>query len=296
MGRQRLLDDFGTVGPSSRRDDVRPTDAGPSRPVPGGLARLPGHVEHPFLAPGVVRALPFQLDLARIGLDEDLLVVLPTGLGKTVIAALFAAEILRRSSGKILFLAPTRPLVQQHADSFARWLSPMRSARFTGTVRRPLREGSWETADLVFATPEIVQNDLAGRSLPARGGRAHRLRRSAPCGRKVRLRADRGAVSGGTTSGRTGPRSDRVARWKGRADRGGGRGSRRPADRGALPRGPGVVEYVQPTEVELRWVDLPPSRPASARCSRAPRTRPRASSRRWATCGRSRSARSRSKT
>ena len=36
----------------------------------------------------LLRALPFQIDFARIGLTEDLLVVLPTGLGKTVIAAL----------------------------------------------------------------------------------------------------------------------------------------------------------------------------------------------------------------
>jgi len=99
--------------------------------------------------------------MARIGLEEDMLVVLPTGLGKTIIAALLAAEALRRSDGKVLVLAPTRPLVQQHADSFGRWLTPLRFARFTGTVKRPIREGAWETAEVVFATPEIVVNDLA---------------------------------------------------------------------------------------------------------------------------------------
>ena len=117
-------------------------------------------IEHPYFRPGLLRALPFQVDLARIGLTEDLLVVLPTGLGKTVIAALVAAEVLRRGPGKVLVLAPTRPLVQQHSDSFARWLVPVRSARFTGSVKRPIREGSWSDADLVFATPEMVENDL----------------------------------------------------------------------------------------------------------------------------------------
>jgi Fanconi anemia group M protein len=125
---------------------------------------LDGLVEHPLLRPGVIRALPFQIEAARVGLEEDLLVVLPTGLGKTVVAALVAAEVLRRQDAKVLVLAPTRPLVQQHSDSFRQWLIPLRTARFTGSMRRPVREGSWTDADLVFATPEIVQNDLvAGR-------------------------------------------------------------------------------------------------------------------------------------
>jgi len=37
------------------------------------------------------------------------LVVLPTGLGKTLIAALVAAELLRERKGTVLLLAPTRP-------------------------------------------------------------------------------------------------------------------------------------------------------------------------------------------
>ncbi|MCW6167739.1 MAG: DEAD/DEAH box helicase family protein, partial [Thermoplasmatales archaeon] len=103
-----------------------------------------GYVVHPLLRPRIVRAWPFQLDMARIGISEDLVVVLPTGLGKTVIAGLIAAEVLRRGNGKVLFLAPTRPLVQQHSESFARWIEGGRRARFTGTVQRPVREGSWD--------------------------------------------------------------------------------------------------------------------------------------------------------
>lgn len=118
-------------------------------------------IVHPYLRDGEIRALPFQVDLSRIALDHDTLVVLPTGLGKTVIAGLVAAESLRQGPGKVLFLAPTRPLVQQHADTFGRWFRDLRRARFTGTVHHPVREGAWEGADAVFATPEIVVNDLA---------------------------------------------------------------------------------------------------------------------------------------
>ncbi len=130
-------------------------------PLPGIWEVRDGMVVHPYLNDREIRALPFQLELGRIALEHDTLIVLPTGLGKTVIAGLVAAESLRRGSGKVLFLAPTRPLVQQHADTFGRWFRRLSRARFTGTVHHPVREGAWETAEAVFATPEIVVNDLA---------------------------------------------------------------------------------------------------------------------------------------
>jgi Fanconi anemia group M protein len=46
-------------------------------------------------------------------------VVLPTGLGRTVIALLVMAKILYRQVGKCLFQALTKPLVDQH-ESFIR--------------------------------------------------------------------------------------------------------------------------------------------------------------------------------
>jgi ERCC4-related helicase len=132
--------------------------------LPGIWEVRDGMIVHPYLKDGEIRALPFQIDLSRIALDHDTLVVLPTGLGKTVIAGLVAAEVLRRGPGKVLFLAPTRPLVQQHADTFSHWFQRLTGARFTGTVSHPRREGAWESAQAVFATPEIVVNDLvAGR-------------------------------------------------------------------------------------------------------------------------------------
>jgi len=257
MTRQRLLDDFSPEGA------VAPPPLAVGRPhpdaLPGTWRVAEGRVEHPLIRPGEIRSLPFQLDLARVGLDEDLLVVLPTGLGKTVIAALVAAEVLRRSEGKVLVLAPTRPLVQQHADAFARWLVPLRSARFTGTVRRPVREGSWETADIVFATPEIVQNDLAaeryrledvallvvdeahhavGKYAYVPIAAAYRVQRPAD-GRVLALTASPGG------------KDERIEEVVGAL--GVARIEARSRD------DPGVVEYVQPVEIETRWVDLSPT-------------------------------------
>ncbi len=256
MGRQRVLDDFGTDGPAIEP----PTPVERARPegVPGVWRVRDGYVEHPFVRPREVRALPFQIDLARIGLEEDLLVVLPTGLGKTVIAALEAAEILRRAPGKVLVLAPTRPLVQQHAEAFRRWLVPMRTSRFTGTVRRPVREGGWETADLVFATPQIVENDLAaGRyrltdvGLVVFDEAHHAIGKYAYVPIAERYRTERppgGRVLGLTASpGGRDERIEEVVRVL---------GAQRIEARSR--EDPGVAEYVQPTDVDLVWVDLPP--------------------------------------
>ena len=238
-----------------------PAFAGRPRPppLPGVWEVVDGKVQHPLLRPDEIRALPFQLDLARIGLAEDLLVVLPTGLGKTVIAALLSAELLRAREGKVLFLAPTRPLVQQHADSFARWFVPLRTARFTGTVRRPVREGAWETADVVFATPEIVQNDLAaGRyrldevALVVFDEAHHAVGKYVYVPIAARYSVERppgGRVLGLTASpGGKDERIEEVVKALGVQ-----RIEARSRD------DEGVREFVQPVEVDYRWVDLPPA-------------------------------------
>ncbi|MHB8351155.1 MAG: DEAD/DEAH box helicase [Thermoplasmata archaeon] len=157
MSHQRPLEEYGEP-----EEAGRPARA-PRRPdaLPGIWGIRDGHVVHPLLREDLIRALPFQIDLARIGLGEDLLVVLPTGLGKTVIAALLAAERLRAAPGKVLFLAPTRPLVDQHSESFGRWFVRLARARFSGSLRAPSRHGTWEGAEVVFATPQIIVNDLA---------------------------------------------------------------------------------------------------------------------------------------
>ncbi len=254
---QRRLDDF------AGEEIAPPPEPGPHRPrppeLPGTWQVHDGFVVHPYVRRGAIRALPFQIDLARIGLSDDLLVVLPTGLGKTVIAALVAAELLRRTDGKLVVLAPTRPLVQQHADSFARWLIPLRSARFTGTVKRPVRDGHWDGADLVFATPELLWNDLeAGRyglhevALLVVDEAHHAVGKYAYVPIAARFRETRppgGRLLGLTAS--PGGQEERIETVVGNL--GVTRIEARTRD------DEGVREHVQPTQVEVREVDLSPT-------------------------------------
>jgi Fanconi anemia group M protein len=105
----------------------------------------------------------YQSTIAKSALESNTLVVLPTGLGKTAVALLVAVERLSMfPDGKALVLAPTRPLVLQHARFFKEHLTGdnIPSATLTGESRSELRGALFHASRLVFATPEVIRNDL----------------------------------------------------------------------------------------------------------------------------------------
>lgn len=105
----------------------------------------------------------YQKKIAETAKSANTLVVLPTGLGKTNIAILVAAEVLNRNpSSKVMILAPTKPLVLQHFRTFKSELNlPDDSfAALTGTVDPGERGVLWLKARAVFATPQTVYNDV----------------------------------------------------------------------------------------------------------------------------------------
>ncbi len=120
-----------------------------------------GTVEHPRIRPGVLEDRVYQRAIAETATDRNTLVVLPTGLGKTPIALRVMAEfLLRRPTGSILFLAPTRPLVVQHARSVAATLFAPEPLTLTGAVSPERRAALLRPPQIVLATPQVVANDL----------------------------------------------------------------------------------------------------------------------------------------
>lgn len=127
-------------------------------------------VAHPQLKPGAVEFRGFQANLARIAGNKDTLVVLPTGMGKTVVALLVLADALQTGAKRILFLAPTKPLVDQHAaflrSAFAEpWSSRIHA--LTGDQAPAKRAAAYAEPGIVVATPQVIQNDLVGARLDA---------------------------------------------------------------------------------------------------------------------------------
>src|SRR5213594_1336187 len=118
-------------------------------------------VTHELLRRETVEERAYQVNIARACLERSTLVVLPTGMGKTVIAAMVIAEVLRRRGGRILFLAPTKPLVEQHAASMRKVLVVDRITLFTGEATAPEdRELMWRENKIVVSTPQVIRNDL----------------------------------------------------------------------------------------------------------------------------------------
>jgi Fanconi anemia group M protein len=110
-----------------------------------------------------LEAREYQKRIAESAAGGNTLVVLPTGLGKTMIAILVAAERLEKFKGsKVLVLAPTRPLVLQHHRTFVEYLKLPEGtmAALTGNVDPGEREVIWLKSRAIFATPQTVFNDV----------------------------------------------------------------------------------------------------------------------------------------
>ncbi len=118
-------------------------------------------VEHPLIKPQRIEAREYQLNIARSCLSGNTLVVLGTGLGKTVIATIVIAEVLYRRGGKALFLAPTKPLVEQHRKTLEEFLNVDGIVSFTGEVKRDKRAKLWKEARVIISTPQVIENDIA---------------------------------------------------------------------------------------------------------------------------------------
>ncbi len=122
-------------------------------------------VEHPLVKPQTIQEREYQRALAAECLSSSTLIVLPTGMGKTVVALLVIAEVLRNKKGKVLFLAPTKPLVEQHAAFLKQNLLGKNVTVMTGEVDPVERELLWIQNDVIVSTPQVVANDLKyGRS------------------------------------------------------------------------------------------------------------------------------------
>jgi ERCC4-related helicase len=129
-------------------------------------------ISHPLIKPDSLESREYQMSIAMKALDANTMVILPTGLGKTAVALLVAASRLYNEKGKVLMLAPTKPLVEQHLRYFERYLlvksagdsitSPF--VMFTGEAPPPERTADWERAMVILATPQVIKNDvIAGR-------------------------------------------------------------------------------------------------------------------------------------
>ncbi|MGE4577546.1 MAG: DEAD/DEAH box helicase family protein, partial [Candidatus Methanomethylophilaceae archaeon] len=117
------------------------------------------YLSHPRIAPGKIEEREYQVAMAKGCLGGNTLIVLPTGLGKTIVALYVAACILERGE-KVLMVAPTKPLTDQHGAFFKENLVGTKVGIVNGNTKPDVRAAMMEDYDLIVSTPQTIANDL----------------------------------------------------------------------------------------------------------------------------------------
>jgi len=113
----------------------------------------------------------YQETIFAQALNKNALVVLPTGLGKTAISMMLAIAKLKQHTGsKVIILAPTKPLVHQHLETFRKHINPQflhedEMVVFTGAITAEKRKELWNEAKIIFSTPQGLENDVLSKKI-----------------------------------------------------------------------------------------------------------------------------------
>ncbi|MBW2991618.1 DEAD/DEAH box helicase [Candidatus Woesearchaeota archaeon] len=113
----------------------------------------------------------YQQTIFNTTAKYNTLVVLPTGLGKTAISMMLASQRLQNyPQSKILVLAPTKPLVEQHLQTFRQFMDISEDSfvLFTGLVKPDKRQELWKNAKVIFSTPQGLENDIISNRIDIR--------------------------------------------------------------------------------------------------------------------------------
>ena len=118
-------------------------------------------IEHPLIKDQKIESRLYQQLLAADVLKKgNSMIVAPTALGKTIVAVLVAAERIKNFKGsKVLIVAPSKPLVVQHEESFREFLH-VPTTSLTGDIKPAERIKRWNDNQIICATPQTIESDL----------------------------------------------------------------------------------------------------------------------------------------
>jgi ERCC4-related helicase len=120
-------------------------------------------VKHPLIKPNAIEMRTYQETILGTASNKNTLCVIPTGLGKTTLAILLAALRLEKyPNSKVLIMAPTKPLCEQHQKSFQEFMNIPEEeiVLVTGMIPPKKRKDLYEFAQIISATPQTIQNDI----------------------------------------------------------------------------------------------------------------------------------------
>ncbi len=110
----------------------------------------------------------YQEKIFATAMRANTLVVLPTGMGKTNVFLMLAAQRLAQyPNSKILFIGPTRPLIDQYRKVFEQNFDTPKEklVTLTGMVTPEKREILWKKGQVIFSTPQGLENDILSKRI-----------------------------------------------------------------------------------------------------------------------------------
>ncbi|KAK0456289.1 hypothetical protein EV421DRAFT_1751492 [Armillaria borealis] len=113
----------------------------------------------------------YQFNIVKHCLFDNTIVALPTGLGKTFIAGVVMLNFYRWfPEGKVIFVAPTKPLVAQQIDACHKTcgIPGSDAIELTGQNPKPMRHRAWKEKRVFYMTPQTLINDLTSETCDAR--------------------------------------------------------------------------------------------------------------------------------
>ena len=105
----------------------------------------------------------YQETILNTAAEKNTLVVLPTGMGKTNIFLMLSAQRLKQfPNSKILFIGPTKPLIDQYMAVFKEHfeIDENKMSVFTGMISPEKRGELWKKSKIIFSTPQGLENDI----------------------------------------------------------------------------------------------------------------------------------------
>lgn len=125
------------------------------------------YLAHPLLRSEKIEFRDYLMKGAEIGLNHNSLVILPTGLGKTYLAFINCCYQLNQNrKAKILFLAPTVVLVDQHYRSAKEvFIDDIKVGKLTGSLPTKKRPGVWQENNIIFATPQTIESEINKKTI-----------------------------------------------------------------------------------------------------------------------------------
>nr|XP_009783652.1 PREDICTED: uncharacterized protein LOC104232208 isoform X2 [Nicotiana sylvestris] len=147
---QKNEDDFESCGPSE-------SSQGPND------VKIDPEAAKTWIFPVNFDRRDYQFSIIQTALFSNTLVALPTGLGKTFIAAVVMYNYFRWfPEGKIVFAAPSRPLVLQQVEALHKFVDIPQECTIdlTGQTNPSRRASLWKERRVFFVTPQVLEKDI----------------------------------------------------------------------------------------------------------------------------------------